>query len=103
MGQLVKVANTGDVPEGHGIVVEAAGHDVALFHVDGKYFAIDGTCTHKGGPLAEGELNGNVVTCPWHGWKFNVATGEAVFNEQIKVQTYEVKVEGEDITVELES
>jgi nitrite reductase (NADH) small subunit/3-phenylpropionate/trans-cinnamate dioxygenase ferredoxin subunit len=44
-----------------------------------------------------------VVTCPWHGWQFNVATGEAVFNEQIKVQTYEVKVEGEDITVGLES
>ncbi len=102
MGQMVKVANTGDVPEGHGIVVEAAGRDVALFHVDGKYFAIDGTCTHRGGPLAEGELNGNVVTCPWHGATFDVTSGEALSPPAPSgVTCCKVQVDGSEIKIEV--
>ncbi len=102
MGQLVKVANTGDVPEGHGVAVEAAGRDMALFCVDGKYFAIDGTCTHKGGPLAEGEVNGNVVTCPWHGAGFNVTSGEVSSPPAPSgVTCYKVQVDGSEIKIEV--
>jgi nitrite reductase/ring-hydroxylating ferredoxin subunit len=91
------------MPPGTAREFQADGKLIALFNVEGKFFAVGNTCLHRGGPLGQGALEGEVVTCPWHGWKFNVATGEAVFNGQIKVQTYEVKVEGEDITVELES
>jgi nitrite reductase/ring-hydroxylating ferredoxin subunit len=102
MGQLVKIANTEDVPEGHGIAAEAAGRKVALFHVDGKYFAVDGTCTHRGGPLAEGELNGNVVTCPWHGANFDVTSGEALSPPaQSGVTCYKVQLDGSEIKIEV--
>lgn len=103
MPRYVKVTKVNEMPPGTAREFQADGKMIALFNVEGKYFAVDNTCLHRGGPLGQGALEGEVVTCPWHGWQFNVATGEAVFNEQIKVQTYDVKVEGEDITVGLES
>ena len=101
MGQFVKVASKADIPAGTGKVVEAGGKTLAVFNCDGAFYAIDNTCLHRGGPLGQGVLEGECVTCPWHGWQYNVTTGEAVFNEQIKVQTYEVQVEGDDICVGL--
>jgi nitrite reductase/ring-hydroxylating ferredoxin subunit len=97
MGEFVRVAGTADVKPGHGIVAEVKGKILAVFNVDGTFHAIDNTCVHRGGPLGEGDLEGNVVSCPWHGWQFNVATGECVKNPSAKVEVYQVKVEGEDI------
>ncbi len=99
MGEFVRVAGAADVKPGHGVVAEVNGKTLAVFNVDGTFHAIDNTCVHRGGPLGEGDLEGNVVSCPWHGWQFNVATGECVKNPSAKVEVYQVKVEGDDVKV----
>lgn len=99
MGDFVRVASTAEVKPGSAIVVEVNGKTLAVFNVDGAFHAIDNTCVHRGGPLGEGDIHGNVVACPWHGWQFNVTTGECVKNPAAKVEVYQVKVEGDDITV----
>jgi len=101
MARFVKVAKVNEMPPGTAREFQADGRMIALFNVDGNFYAVDNTCLHRGGPLGQGTLEGEVVTCPWHGWQYNVKSGEAVFNEQIKVQCYEVKVEGDDICVGL--
>src|SRR5438094_4016716 len=67
MAEFVKVAKTGEIAPGEARAVEAGGKKIALFNVDGTFYAIDDTCTHRGGPLSEGMLMGEEVTCPWHG------------------------------------
>jgi len=97
MAEFVRVAGTADVQPGHGMVAEVNGKTVAVFNVDGVFHVVDNTCLHRGGPLGEGEVEGSVVTCPWHGWQFNVATGACVNNPSGKVAVYQVKVEGSDV------
>ena len=100
MGEFVKVAKTQDLPPGRGMCVEAGGERVALFNVDGAFYAIGDTCTHAGGPLSEGELAGKVVTCPWHGATFDVTSGAVLTRPAASgVQCYQVQVEGDDIKV----
>ena len=96
---FVTVAKVSDVKAGEGKVVEANGKTIALFNVDGKIYAIDNTCKHVGGPLGEGMLDDNVVICPWHNWRYNVQTGISPVNPQVKVDTYEVQVEGDEVKV----
>jgi len=103
MPRYVKVATVDEMPPGTAREFQADGKVIALFNVNGKFYATDNVCLHRGGPLGAGPLEGGIVTCPWHGWQYNVTTGESVFNEQIKVQTFEVKVEGDDIVVGFES
>jgi nitrite reductase (NADH) small subunit len=99
MAEFIRVTGTGDVKAGQGIVAEVNGKTLAIFNVDGNYYAIDNTCIHRGGPLGEGDVEGQVVTCPWHGWQYNVTTGQCVNNPSGKVETYQVKVEGSDVKV----
>lgn len=99
MSNFVKVASVTDLKPGENKVVEVNGEQVALFNVDGEFFAITNTCPHRGGPLGEGFLEGDVVTCPWHGWKFNVKTGVSPVVPTAKVASYQVKVEGSDVMV----
>jgi nitrite reductase/ring-hydroxylating ferredoxin subunit len=99
MAEFVRVAGRDDVKPGHGIVAEVQGKALAVFNVDGNFHVIDNTCVHRGGPLGEGDVEGNVVSCPWHGWQFNVTTGECVKNPSARVEVYQVKVEGADIKV----
>ncbi|BCA53509.1 Dioxygenase, ferredoxin subunit [Nitrospira sp. KM1] len=99
MGEFVRVAGTGDVKPGSGIVAESNGKTLAVFNVDGTFYAIDNVCIHRGGPLGEGELEGSVVTCPWHGWRFDVTSGVCKNNPSGKVESYQVQVEGADIKV----
>ncbi len=102
MSELVKVATLGEIPPGTCRHVEAAGREVAIFNVEGTIYAMGGTCTHKGGPLGEGDLDGTVVTCPWHGAQFDVTTGQVVGPPAAQNEpTYKVVVEGEDISVEV--
>jgi nitrite reductase/ring-hydroxylating ferredoxin subunit len=102
MGKFVKVATTGVIAPGEGKLVDAAGKKIALFNVDGTFYAIDETCTHRGGPLSEGMLMGIEVTCPWHGAVFDVRTGSVLGPPAPKdVARYNVRVEGEDIEVEV--
>ena len=76
----VKIATVDQIPEGEGRVCEAAGRTLAVFNADGRFYAMDNSCTHRGGPLGEGELDGTTVTCPWHGWRWDVTTGANVNN-----------------------
>src|SRR4029078_1543856 len=80
MGEFVRVAGTAAVKPGSGIVAEVNGKILAVFSVDGAFHVIDNTCIHRGGPLGEGDLVGHVVTCPWHGWEYDVRSGGCVNN-----------------------
>jgi len=102
MADFVTVAKVDELKEGEGKVVEASGKSIALFKVKGNFKAIDNTCVHQGGPLGEGTCEDGVVTCPWHGWKYDVETGVSPVNPQVKVATYEVKVEGEEVKVKVD-
>ena len=102
MGEFVKVAKTGDIAPGTGKAVEVQGNLIALFNCDGAYYAINNTCTHVGGPLAEGRIAGDEVTCPWHGARFKIPTGEVLGPPARQgVATYNLRVEGDDIEVEV--
>ncbi len=102
MGQLIKVADASDVPPGTTKAVEADGRTIALFNSGGGYYAIDDACTHQGGPLSEGEVNGTVVACPWHGATFDITTGNVLGPPAPEgVVSYRVRVDGNDIKVEL--
>ena len=96
-----KVADTGDLAPGQCKVVQVNGKAIALYNVDGKFYATDNACLHRGGPLGEGDLDGNVVTCPWHGWRYDVTTGANAMNPSIKVVPFPVSVEGSSVFVEL--
>ena len=101
MAERHRVAHIRDVAPGAAREFVVAGRIIALYHVNGKFFAMDGVCPHAGGPLGEGTLNGNVVTCPWHGWQFDVTTGQHCLSSAIRHPTFPVSVEGEDVYVEL--
>jgi nitrite reductase/ring-hydroxylating ferredoxin subunit len=99
MAEFVKVASLSELAPGSAKAVEVKGKAIALFNVQGTIYATDNTCLHQGGPLGEGELMGEVIICPWHQWEYNVRTGEMVGNSSVKLATYPVQVEGNDIKV----
>jgi nitrite reductase (NADH) small subunit len=99
MSDFVSVAKVNDVLPGQGKTVQIAGKDIALFNVDGTFYAVDDTCLHRGGPLGEGELTGHLVACPWHGWKYDVRTGVSITNPAAKVSCYETRIEGEELQI----
>ena len=101
MGELTKVATTDELQAGKSICVEVGGKQIAVFNVEGTYYAIDDTCTHSGGPLSEGDLGGTTVTCPWHGAQFDLKTGGVLGPPaQQGIGTYQVVVEGDEIKIE---
>lgn len=100
MSDFVPVCNVDDLPDPGRRVVEVDDHLVALFHVDGKFWAIDDLCTHDGGPLAEGKLTGFVIECPRHGAQFDIRTGRALTLPATQdTPAHEVKVEGGEVYV----
>ncbi|MBI3321386.1 MAG: Rieske (2Fe-2S) protein [Candidatus Omnitrophica bacterium] len=101
MPTLTKVANTSEISPGTGKVVEIGGKAIAVFNCDGTFYAIDNTCKHRGGPLGEGRVLGKTVVCPWHGWEYDVTSGACRMDPSIKVQRFDVKVQGEDVLVAL--
>ena len=102
MAAFVKVATTGELAPGQAKRVEAGGKRIALFNRDGAYYAVEDTCPHRGGPLSEGQVEGNVVTCPWHGAKFNITTGQVLGPPaRAGVASFRTRVNGSDIEVEL--
>lgn len=81
--------------------VQVAGKTVAVANVGGKFHAINNTCLHRGGPLGQGTMDGNLVTCPWHGWQYDVTTGKVGQNPTVGVACYPVEVRGDEIFVDL--
>ena len=103
MSDFTKVAVRGELPPGAKKLVDLDGRAIALFNVDGEYFAIDDICTHDGGPLAEGELDGAEIRCPRHGARFDVRTGRALCFPAIEpVDTHAIEVRGDDIYVSVD-
>ncbi len=100
MADFVKAAKKSNIPEGTGKTVDVSGNAVALFNVGGELCAVDNACPHRGGPLGEGDVAGSTVTCPWHGWQFDVKTGAAVTHAGVTLKKRAVKAEGDDILVE---
>ncbi len=101
MTNLVRAAAVADIPVGQGKTVEVGGKEIAVFNCAGTFYAISNTCKHQGGPLGEGELEGTVVTCPWHGWTYDVTTGVSPDDPDCAVDRYAAKVEGDAVWVEV--
>ena len=100
MSTLIRVGEVSDVSPGTAKLVEARGKRIALFNLNGQFYALDNTCTHEGGPLADGCIEGETVTCPWHGGMFDVTTGEVQGPPAEDPEpAYEVRVEGDDVQV----
>ena len=101
MSRRVLVGQAADFQAGEARVVVADGKDLALFNVDGAYYALDNACSHRGGPLGEGDLEGTTVVCPWHAWRWDVTTGANVNNPAIKMSCYPVSLDRGQVFVEL--
>lgn len=101
MANYIKVANVSEITPGQKKIFEVDGVEVVVVNVDGKFYAVEDVCTHDGGPLGEGELDGHVLVCPRHGARFDVRTGAALSMPAVEpAPTYDVKVEGGDVLVE---
>lgn len=98
---FITVAQVREIPPGTGRTVEVNGIWIALFNVDGTFYAVDNACPHAGGPLGEGKLHGAVVECPWHGWKFSVVNGQRIGNPNFEVPCCQVRVANDQIQIAL--
>jgi nitrite reductase (NADH) small subunit len=101
MANWTRVARLSDCPSGASLEVVAGDRIVALFNVEGTLHALDGVCPHRGGPLGKGTLEGCIVTCPWHGWQFDVQSGQQQLTSRIVQPRFDVHVEGDWILVDL--
>jgi nitrite reductase/ring-hydroxylating ferredoxin subunit len=101
--EFIDIASSSELPLGRSKAYIVNGRTIALYHTDDGFFATDNTCPHRGGPLAEGDLIGNEINCPWHLWGFDVATGLCAGNPSIRVAAHEVRLEGDRIFVRLTS
>lgn len=99
MQNFVTVAKVGDIPEGEGKAFEVGDKVVAVFNDGGDYRAIDDMCPHMGASLASGHFEDCVVTCPWHGWSFDARDGSWCDNRKLKIDSFEVQVNGTEIQV----
>lgn len=98
----MRVASACEIPAGTGRPYVAGDFEVAIFNVGGEFFAIENSCPHQGGPLADGWLDGPFVTCPWHAWCFDVRSGKMTLGEFAFVPRFAVRHEGEHIYVSTE-
>ena len=102
MSRFVEIARTNEITPGEAKMVEVEGKKIAILNLEGDYYAIDDTCPHASGPLSEGKVEGEVVTCPWHGSEFNIKTGEVLRPPARRgVKNYKVQVEGSIIKIEV--
>ena len=101
-GVYVTVAKVGEIPPGGVKVLRIGDQEIAVFNLSGVYHAMDDICTHDGGPLAEGVIEGDVIECPRHGARFDIRTGAVLgMPATLPVTTYPVRVEGDQIQVAL--
>ena len=102
MSNLFKVATVDELKHGSSKIVEVDGNDIAVFNIDGVFFAISNICPHRGGSLADGSVENGIVTCPLHGWQFNLKDGSNALMPGPNVSCYKVKVEDGDVFVEVD-
>ena len=101
MSHWIRIAQVADCPPGSSLELVAGDRIVALFNVDGRFHALDGVCPHQGGPLGKGSLAGCIVTCPWHGWQFDVRTGKHQTSQSLVHPGFSVKVENGEVWIDL--
>jgi nitrite reductase (NADH) small subunit/3-phenylpropionate/trans-cinnamate dioxygenase ferredoxin subunit len=99
MADFTTVARVGDIPDQQGLAFEVNGRTVAVFHDRGRYHAIDDLCPHMGASLAAGDLEKGIVSCAWHAWRFYISDGTWCDNPRVKVDSFEVRVQGDEIQV----
>jgi nitrite reductase/ring-hydroxylating ferredoxin subunit len=98
---FVRAVAVAEIPAGTIREVDVAGKAIAVANVGGQFHAIDNTCLHRGGPLGDGPLEGKIVTCPWHGWQYDVTTGQVMQNPAVGVACYAVEVRDGQVFVDL--
>jgi 3-phenylpropionate/trans-cinnamate dioxygenase ferredoxin subunit len=112
------VASAADLPPGSRKIVTVGGREIGVFNIEGNFFALRNVCPHKGAPLCHGRLRplivstgmneieyqreGEILKCPWHLWEFDIKTGQALYDEAMRVRTYAVFQEGEEIALYLD-
>ena len=101
MGQRVTVGKLEDIPEGGSAMVTVNQKDIAIFNVNGKFFALDDVCPHMGASLSGGYVEDGCVTCPWHYWRFRLADGTWADSPRIKTGSYPIHVVGDEVQLEL--
>ena len=101
MSRWIEAAKTVECPAGSGRELVVGDRIVALACIDGEYFALDGVCHHQGGPLGQGEVANGVVTCPWHGWQFDLRTGRHLANPNLTQPRLAVRVEGGTVYIDV--
>lgn len=97
-GETRVACSTDDVSEGSPEVTEIGGTEIAIFYAEGEYFAVANTCPHQGGPLGAGKVEDKCVYCPWHGWQFDLESGEHVHGKET-APTFDVHVEDGNVHV----
>ena len=95
------VGNVGDFVPGQGRMVVVGGRHVAVFRLGEEFHALDNLCLHRGGPLCDGGIDRDVVTCPWHGWSYEIKTGTLVQDPRVGVSKHEVKIEEGAVSIRL--
>ncbi len=103
MAEFHTVCKVGDVPEGEGTTVQVGKKLIAVFRQNGQFYAIDDVCPHMGASLSGGYLENGIVTCPWHAWRFRITDGTWADNPRIRIGCFPVRVEGDDVQVQVET
>lgn len=96
----IKLANKQDIPEGKSIIVQGPdGMEIALFNLEGNIYGLENVCPHQGGPVGEGDIEEGVVTCPWHGWQFDITTGASQNMPGEFAKKIDLIIEGDEIFI----
>jgi nitrite reductase (NADH) small subunit len=98
---FTRVASLAAIPPGTAGEFVVGERIIALFNVAGTIYALDGICPHQGGPLGKGQLTGCIITCPWHGFQFDVTTGQHLTSKSLVHPRLRVQIQGDDVLVEL--
>ena len=97
----IRAASLAELPSGSAIELFAGDHNIAICRIGEDVHALDGVCPHRGGPLAQGAIHGNMLVCPWHAWEFDCTTGTNDFNPEIQQAKFAVLIVGDDILVQI--
>jgi nitrite reductase/ring-hydroxylating ferredoxin subunit len=101
MSEWFQVAQVSDCPPQSAMELVVEDHLIAIYNVEGTFYALDGVCPHQGGPLGKGRLEGCTVKCPWHGWQFDIPSGAYLLSDRIRQTRYDVCVEGDIVLIRI--
>ncbi len=99
MADFVTICRVADIANGTAKMFVVNGKELAVYNLAGSFYATQQACLHRNGPLSEGDIDGCVVTCPWHGWEYDIPTGENLVDRKSKLATYPVKIENGEVKV----